>query len=218
MGRDLQRALSKAQIAARCSALLRGGPCRVNGDDQVFLLTEVFPRHENWATKRGVGVSHVEIRRHGEFHSCGFYLIRTDGSEVDISYRAALNGSGTQAARARSAARSEIAPQISSWKDANPPSRPGLHCDHIEPFDALWKAWLGHVEIAEDDISVTSQLVGHVDMFLERALAKSWQAFHRRHARFQWLGASENIAKANKPTSDHSDWLADYERAEQAAG
>lgn len=212
----MSRAVSKAQTAARCSELLRRGPRRIEGDDFVFLLTDVFPRHEHWSEKKGAGVSHVEVRRHGTFNSNGFWIVRTDGSECDISYRAALNGCGTQSARARSAARSEITGQVGIWKEAHQAPASGMHADHVEPFDLIWRAWLAHVELSEEDISVTSQSVGHVDLFLERALAKSWQAFHRRRATYQWLTAKANIEKSNR--SDGHDlragWIADYEAAE----
>ncbi len=206
------RASSKAQLAQRCSQILRRGAGRIEGDDFVFLLTEVFPRHEEWAAKRGIGVSHIEARKHGTFNSLGFWIIRTDGSETDISFHAAIKGSGTQAARAREAARNEITDQTGAFRQANPAPAEGMHCDHIEPFDAIWRTWLEHVSLTEEDVATTKQLVGHVDLFLERALAKSWQAFHRKRARYRWLDAKKNIEKSNSlADTDHAQWIADYE-------
>jgi hypothetical protein len=189
--------LPKTLIKLRCSRILSRGPSVVEGEDFIFLMTDVFPRHPEWTEKCGVGVSHVEIRKHGHFNSLGFFLVRTDGSCIDISYRVAMDGKGTVYARFCAAARAEIRPQVFSWKLDNPAPEAGMHCDHIVPFDAILKEWLASVGLESDEVRVTSQLVGHTDLFAERALAVSWQRFHLKRAAYQWLTAEDNIRKSN---------------------
>lgn len=185
-------------MKARCREILARGPHLVQGDDYTFLLTEVFPRHPEWSEKQASGVRNIEVRISGMYRSVGFWLIRSDGSEIDISYRTSIDGRGTERARATNAARSEITAQIGVWKAANPMPLPGMHCDHVDPFDAIFNEWLGGVGLANGEITVISNRVGHQDLFLSRDLALSWQRFHKQRARYQWLAASENIAKSNK--------------------
>lgn len=207
------RALSKAMRKLECQRILSRGPGSVAADDdQVFLLTEIFPRHEDWSRKRGDGVSHIEVRRHGEFNALGFFLVRSDGSAVDISYKVALEGRGSVLTRFAAAARSEIQPQVARWRATHPAPGEGMHCDHAVPFAELLRRWLERVDLQPEDISVSSQLVGHVDLFLDRAAATSWQRYHARHATFQWLIAAENQRKGAR----RDPWIEDYERAARA--
>ena len=211
--------LTKVAMKARCSGILAKGPHLVAEDDYVFLLTEVFPRHPDWAEKVGAGVRNVEVRRSGMYSSVGFWLLRADGSDIDISYRTAIDGRGTERARTTKAARCEISAQMGGWKVANAMPRPGMHCDHIDPFDAILGDWLRAVGLEHGEIAVISNRVGFQDLFLSRELALSWQRFHKQRARYQWLDAAENIAKSNKlaePVTD--DWLTAYEAEDSRIG
>ena len=211
--------MTKVALRARCQQILARGPHRVGEEDALFLLTHVFPRHPDWSEKRGLGVSHVEVRVHGEYRTKGFFLARTDGSDVDISYRVAIDGS-TPFAKFSSAARYEIFGQISAWKKRNPAPAPGMHCDHIVPFDTLVRRWLHSVGLSQEEVIVSSQRVGHHDLFSSRDLALSWQRFHKQHATYQWLTAAANVAKSNavpgamtpQPAAEPGidDWLRDY--------
>lgn len=204
--------MNKAQARLRCRAILQTTKGQVNTQDSLWLLTYVFPRHPDWEEKQGPGVSHVEVRPTGSFKSLGFWLIRTDKTEVDISYKVSLDGRGTLYARTMSAAREEIHIQIQAWKVKNPAPRAGMNCDHVYPFEALFKDWLQVVRLQHEEIHVTRQLVGHSDLFLSRELGLSWQRYHKEHARFQWLTAQENSIKSNKIESG-DDWLAAYDKA-----
>lgn len=190
--------LTKSMMKLRCSRILAQGPSVIEGEDFIFLMTDVFPRHPDWAEKCGVGVSHIEVRKHGQYKNLGFFIVRTDGSSIDISYRVAMDGRGTVYARFCSAARSEVNPQVFAWKCSNTAPADGMHCDHVIAFDTILKDWLATVGLTFDEILVTSQLVGHTDLFMERSLAVSWQRFHLKHARYQWLTAEDNIKKGNR--------------------
>lgn len=211
--------VTKASLRARCQQILSHSSGRVGEEDALFLLTEVLPRHPDWTEKAGPGVSHIEIRVHGEYRTKGFFLVRTDGLAVDISYRVALDGV-RNTDRFRSAARFEIFGQISTWRRLNPAPHEGMHVDHVEPFDSIVRDWLTAIGLSQEEIGVTSQRVGHHDLFASRDLALSWQRFHRGRARYQWLDAAVNIAKSNAkpppdPVSPVDPWLQAYEAQER---
>lgn len=208
--------MTKIALKLRCREILTRKPGRLSEEDALFLLTQVFPRHPDWADKAGVGVNHVELRIHGSFKSRGFFIVRTDGTEVDISYKTSIDGVRS-GARLSAAARFEVFGQVSEWKRRNPAPDEGMHADHVHPFDAILRDWLASVGLSGDEIVVTSQRVGHHDLFSSRDMALSWQRFHLKAAKFEWLAAEKNIAKSNTiaPATGIDDWVADYERAER---
>lgn len=203
--------MTKAEKVLACRRLLQTRVGRLEHDEALFLLTHVFPLHHDWESKRGCGVNHIEVRKHGPFGANGFFIVRTDDSFIDISYRVALNGR-TEYAVFTAAARGEIHLQISRWRAENPGEK-GLHVDHIESFDAILKDWLASIQLNYEEINISKQRVGHMDMFLSRDLALSWQRFHRNRARYQWLEASVNIAKSNTSAPTEA-WIAEYNEAD----
>jgi hypothetical protein len=209
--------LTKAAKKIRCRSILQRGPHRVKDEDALFLLTDVFPLHHNWSEKSESGIDHIEVRKSpGVFGSFCFFLVRKDGEQLDISYRTAIDGAQRVYATFVGAARNEILGQISDWKRANPPPGEGMHCDHIEPFDALLKSWLTGVVLRPEEIGVIKQKVGHLDLFASRELALSWQRFHKHKATYQWLTREANVQKSNT-VSDVEAWIAEYDRASRTA-
>lgn len=210
--------ISKSLKKVRCQQILRRGAHVVSVDDQIFLLSEVFPLHPDWPEKVGSGVDRVEVRIGGVYKSAAFWLVRTDGSEVDISYKVSLDGHRVYSTFI-AAARNEVSGQTLQWKRENPAPAEGMHCDHVHPFDAILKDWLELVDLKAEEIGVVRQRVGHSDLFLSRDLAVSWQRYHRAHARYQWLEAAANVAKSNTQTerSPIDEFLDSYEAEEQRA-
>ena len=191
---------TKSAKKIRCAQILARGPHRVAPEDHAFLLSEVFPLHCEWVDKQGPGVAAIEVRRHGMYNALGFFLLRVDGTDIDISYRVAVDGAGTVWGRFVAAARTEVAPQVGAWKTANPAPEPGMHCDHVLPFDQIVRGWLAQVDLEASDVLVSRSQNSYGDLFLERGLAKSWHNHHRKCAAYQWLNAAENIRKSNKTT------------------
>lgn len=177
---------------------MEAGPGPVRADDAQWLVSEVFAGHPLWRDKRGTGVERVDMRKMPPFGSLSFWLIRSDGTAIDISYRESINPS-SQHAKVVSAARYEVEPDVYRWKTRNPAPAMGMHCDHLDPpFDALFKDFLATEGISEANINVRSEVVGHADIFADRVLAVRWQQYHRKHATLQWLTAAENIQKSNQ--------------------
>lgn len=179
-------------------------------DDHLFLLSEVFPLHPEWSDKCGAGVDRIEVRIGGMYKSPAFWLLRVDGTEVDISYKVSLDGSRV-ASTFVGAARNEVSGQTLEWKRKNSAPADGMHCDHVYPFDKILRDWLELVDLKPEEVGVVKQRVGHSDLFLSRDLAVSWQRYHRAHARYQWLSAVENVVKSNTVTESNGEWIAAYE-------
>lgn len=191
------RLLTKAAKTRRVKAILERGPGPVDSEDAQWLVAEVFSNHPRWGEKRGCGRGHVEIRKMPPYGALAFWLVRSDGTCVDISYRESLRPS-THHAKVMSAARCEIEHDVGVWKARNPMPAPGMHCDHVYPFEALFAAFLSEIGMSEGDLSVIPDAVGRADHFENRDFAGRWQSYHLAKADLQWLPAKENIAKSNK--------------------
>lgn len=192
-----EKPLTKVERKIRCREILQTTRGRVEPVNHRFLMLHVFPTHPDWEDKRGVGVSHIEVRRHGEFKSLGFWLRRTDGTEIDISYITSLDGVRPHDKFLR-AARAEVQSQITDWRKHNPAQIADMHVDHAMPFEALLRAWLADEGLAEADVEIWTAPVGFTELFANRNLAVRWQHYHARYAKLQWLTAIENLKKSNK--------------------
>ncbi|BFG20444.1 hypothetical protein CerSpe_067180 [Prunus speciosa] len=64
----------------------------LSGDDQSFVLDNVFNYHPDKAAKMGCGIDHLTVNRHGSFQdSRCFFVVSTDGRTEDFSYRKCLD-------------------------------------------------------------------------------------------------------------------------------
>lgn len=190
--------MTKAEKTLWCRHLLSGGPRTLTDDEAGWLMREVFPLHYAWESKRGPGVQRIEVRPNAYGKTCGFWLVRADGSEVDISYRVCLNGPGTSWRRVADAARHEVADQIVRYIQDNPPPFEGAEVDHVYPFHALLKDWLAQEGLTEENVPVVTPVVGFKDLFADRAQAVRWQTFHRERASYQYLTAEDNRRKSGR--------------------
>lgn len=194
---SLRVALTKADRARRTKAILDGPLGPVPEDQGDWLIWEVFVDHPSFAQKARGGIERVEIRTIPPYNSRSFFLVRSDGSAVDISYRESLNPT-KHTGKVRTAARWEVERDIRVWKLKNPAPGPDMQCDHVMPFDGLWRDFLAERMLLEDQISVVSDVYGNSDYFENRKLSHAWQRYHFERATFQWLTAESNLAKSNK--------------------
>ena len=57
-----------------------------------LLIKEIFVNHNEWEIKKGVGIDHLEVRISSTFRkNKEFWIVRTDGTETDISYTKCLS-------------------------------------------------------------------------------------------------------------------------------
>ena len=159
---------------------------KMSGDDLDFMLA-VLSHHPEWSEKCGSGVASVEVRMNigAHFANKGLWLLRTDGSEVDISWRCAIDAAPpTYDKLVRDAARHAIFDQVQHVRDsANLRSRCHIcdlpldgetHVDHaLITFEQLFSAW--HKDKREFRLLDT----GLHPVFADEVTRADWQEFHR---------------------------------------
>jgi len=181
-------------------------------DDEQFVRW-VLSHHYEIEEKSGAGIAHIEVRmnRAATGVTRGFWIVRTDGSAIDISWVVAVNGKSSAKSNAVAAARYEVTAQRDAFRDdalaAGAPceicgeslTRANCHVDHVHPmtFDALFACFLfehcgGAVETCEPDGDSTSL------QFKDRVLAQKWRDYHQTHAVLRLIHAHENLSIGNR--------------------
>jgi len=179
--------------------------------DHVDFLRSVLVHHANWTGKVGCGLRTFKTRRwlHSYGPTTGLVLVRSDGSEIEISWTEALqkNGASSDRSRVLYAARVEIAEQRHAANESIPNGSPcpicgrplysgARHVDHQPPktFAVLISEWLLSADIEFHDIKIEEW--GPVDTrFASRDLAKGWSDFHMRNATLRVIHPEENLAR-----------------------
>lgn len=184
-------------------------------EEETFML-EFFERHPRWEQKSRGGVTTVFVGPSPESPEGCFWLQRTDGSCVDISYNKCLTPSGYVGKRARSSLRTAVSGQMMAFKrealagaqsfvcplNGEVVTGSDIHVDHVAPatFAALVRLWMereGFANLAalpvEDDPLRETR-----GPRLRPDVAQSWQAFHAEHAVLRLLSARANMGEARQ--------------------
>ena len=174
-------------------------------DDTEFLKALVSKHHEA-KEKIGCGIRTFQFKINPVFKICtSVFIVRTDGSEIDFSWKVCINGPPSQSAQVKKALRSSIAEQISHFKKENFPN--GIaHCaisgerltwnacnvDHCGPrtFQVLVDEWMTEENLLFEDIKV--QNGKFIWEMLDSRQRNSWLKFHSVNAKLRLLSPSEH--------------------------
>jgi len=160
-------------------------PLRVEDED--FMLW-VFSHHHHFNEKVGCGLSHIEVRKNPIYNNYGFWFVRVDGSDIDISWTSALakDGGKTPHQDCIDAMRFEIHYQIDTFKNTLE-SEPvcylcgghittDLHIDHVNHFKILANDFIntnGYPEIEDKGLYSTIS---------DNDYRNKWQQYHKENA------------------------------------
>ena len=199
---DLKRRVREIIDPAELNTPLRGS-------DTAFLI-DVLRRHQNWREKQGPGIKAILVRMNpppgfGPARR-GLWLIRTDGSEVDISWYAPFQRGGILYATrgVALAARREVTDQTRAvyalYRNTPCPicgrTLKRGHVDHLPPLTLarLLANWLADEQLTPADIEIVD--TGTERTFVDRKLATRWAQYHRLHAKLRLIHPNENLAQA----------------------
>ncbi len=179
------------------------------GPDEAFLI-DVLRRHHNWENKQGIGVVSIVVRLNPPpgygTATRGLWLIRADGSEVDISWLFPLQRGGSNSVKidVAWAARREVSAQTRAVFDIHRGTECPIcgkplfngHVDHIAPltFDCLLADWLAVERLTLQDIEVAD--LGLENAFADRELAARWSRYHLENAKLRVIHPVENLSIA----------------------
>ena len=174
----------------------------ISDDHKKFMLS-IFSHHRNSESKFGCGVKDLVIRKTPAYGSRCFFIIRNDGTEIDISAKECIYPS-SHTINVTLSAREEIQPQINMFKHNNdiPEQCELCECginktdktevDHIILFSDLFNGFLQHYAITIEDIEVEDHENGLTMKFKDRQQAKCWFVYHQTHATLRHVHAECN--------------------------
>ena len=171
-----------------------------------ILMIDLLQHHHEWTAKAGVGIKHLEVRINfgGYKPTRGIWIVRTDASEIDISWTTVFKPGGGASVKdnTAAAARREVMAQIVAVRAEQEGGEcpicgellvTDLHVDHCPPitFDSLLAQWLARRKLSYGDIQIDDK--GIIALFVDRALAADWQNYHETHAQLRLIHAHENL-------------------------
>lgn len=175
------------------------------------LITALVGLHHEAEEKIGAGIDHIEIRCI-EYGARGFWIVRTDGTAVDFSYRTALGGARPHPEQVRRAMRFAIRDQIDDFRRVafreagdyiqcpltgqDVTLGPWAHVDHVVDFATLADDYASIFD-GYQNIPVASSM-SHPGPALEDPHLSLWRRYHASRAELRVVHASANLARARK--------------------
>lgn len=141
---------NKTQVAEYIKGVLKDSPVGPITGETLAVVTELFSFHPEADTKIGAGITKIEIRINQNYSNTarGFWIVRTDGTETDISYKKCLEGERAYRNQFLHACRFAIKEHVNAFKaeffrvavrptcaltgDSITPEN--SHVDHIPPY------------------------------------------------------------------------------------
>jgi hypothetical protein len=191
----------------------------LQGNDLEDVLTLIL-RHPDYVEKYGCGIRSIVVRNNPIFYKTkGFWIIRTDGSETDVSYLRCIDGCDKPIGHwIHMACRAAIEMQVVEFKreafrvsDFATCKLTGqsvtwgqCHVDHASPlFRELVASFFESHPVDLSD----SLFYRHGDgdcsvQFADRALTERWQHYHRVHANLRIVTVQANLRRKKSQQGD----------------
>src|SRR5882757_391971 len=184
---------------------------RVTGEDSGFLL-ELLHNHPNATEKIGCGIEAFEVRQETSISRC-FYLVRTDGTAENFSYKKCLN-SPTPLAVFKSICRNLVYPQMYKLKSSyfrEKAREDGCvrcpitgkwitpdqaHVDHIPPdtFARLVTGFIDKNNINVEKVKIRDSEDANINKtFADDSLAENWVNHHDENAKLRVVSSFANL-------------------------
>ena len=175
-------------------------------------MIHLIKRHPDADRKIGCGIDRFEIRENPVFkNQKTFYLIRTDGTETDFSFRICVTGNrSTSWANFCNAARNSVSSQIIVFKTAaflgvdqavcqitgEEVNWNTCHIDHVIPFKDIVKKFVAENSIDIQIEHTTGSEDGSViRVFSDNDMDTQWKLFHKKHAVLRVTTVKANLAR-----------------------
>lgn len=189
----------------------------VNMFDAPF-LTSLFQQHPDADQKIGAGIACIEVRRNPVYmNTQGFWIVRADGTETDISYLECLTPT-SHAKRFERACRAAVEPDTIRFKElffadatttvkqcpftGDQLSFVGSHVDHIAPltFKRLVSDFIAWANLNIDNVQIDGRGVDGAiqDTFADDNLRSQWIDYHNEHAKLRVISRMGNLSHAKR--------------------
>ena len=148
-------------------------------EDFAFMYN-IFKNHRDWESKRGCGVSSIAVKKSSYGTRC-FWIIRDDGTEIDISYKESINPTvEKKETLIKRACRNAVEPVILQFrKDNNVSDEYVVHHRKIS-FSKIVENWLSENDMIDLLSNISSD--GITTSFTSESRKNDFVDFHNFHA------------------------------------
>lgn len=197
---------ARNEIRRILNAVQLGDP--VAGDDGKLIADLLYDgRHPETLEKIGSGIKRIEVRAASHGTRC-FWIVRTDGTEVDFSFVTAMNGQPSRKAGVSAALREEISGQIDEFRRSQQTTIPCALCGSPTTPESAWVTYLNPTfdKLAERFASacggwgaLPEDAVGpYGRQLIDRKIAEEWRNFHRANAQLSLAHPRCNLTRPRK--------------------
>lgn len=184
------------------------------GTDDLF-LRDLVAIHPEAARKAGCGIAHFSTALDPVWrNSRHFVIVRTDGSETDVSFHICIDGSNDRR-DVFHAFRHAVAPQVVDFQRRAlgsdqqpicpymgvPLTVANAHVDHAPPetFFALANRWMVENSLTVMDVPLVDNADNQwVRRMLDPKQEESWTNYHRAHARLRIISRPANLSHVKR--------------------
>ena len=173
-------------------------------------IKDLIAFHPEASIKTGSGIKAIVTRKNPPYYTKGFFIIRTDGTAQEFSYKKCLNGEYSTQQQFNKAARSAIAPFIQNYKrtifsaHAVCPmtgkllSVDNCHIDHAPPY-TFSKIISDFIDQHRIDISNIKYLDDPITYhFADKRLESNFIQFHNERAVLRAVDSDWNTRAGNR--------------------
>jgi len=174
----------------------------LNKQDFEFIKC-LFENHPKYYEKSGCGIKNIQVRFNG-INSNEFYIVREDGTSIDISWHKCIMGDSNLAIL-KKVARNEVAFYVIEFKKNSFKDNYHLKCpisgdvityhtshvDHENKFDLLFNEFFKKIDINKFEFIDNR---GSDKKFKDRILAEKWIDFHNTNAKLRVVSIKTNLS------------------------
>lgn len=203
---------SKTQVTEYVRDVMRTHPLGPLAGEPLSVISELLSFHPESETKFGPGVARIDLRINRNYSGTarGFWIVRVDGSETDISYKKCLEGERAHRNQFNHACRFAIKEHINAFKaeffrvaikptcalTGDPITPDNSHVDHIPPY-TFKKIVESFVVLNDLDVDAPGLCLSGVDglmipTFTDPVLRDKFVQYHNNLASLRVISAAAN--------------------------
>jgi len=173
---------------------------KVDSQDEVFLLS-LLRNHPNFLLKKGNGINYIYVAPDGYGKKC-FFIMRIDGTYIDFSFYACINGGKSAQNKFDIACRDSVKDYIIDFAEKNN-KKDNEHVDHIPP---LTFSKIVDDFIEKEDIDLYSIVFDESETgvrFFDNELKQSFFEYHKSVCQLRIILAKDNLKTSYKGRRKH---------------
>jgi hypothetical protein len=204
---------TKTQVTEYIKDIIANHPLGPLSGEALAVVGELFSFHPDSETKIGPGIERIDLRLNRNFSGTakGFWIVRVDGTETDISYKKCLDSERAYRNQFNHACRFAVKEHINAFKleffrvavkptcalTGDPITPENSHVDHIPPY-TFKRIVESFIVLNALNVDVPGVCLSGVDglmipSFVDPVLRDKFVQYHNNLASLRVISAAANV-------------------------